>query len=948
MTEPSELPPQPPTPLDWAQVRALFDRLDEAPAAEREPALLASGAAPAVIAEVRSLLAQATEGTRSGGFLADSAASLLTDPSAHTPLANPSRRDQRLGPWQLGEVLGSGGMGEVYRARRVDGAYDGEAAVKILKRGMDSASVLARFAQEQRALARLNHPHIARLFDAGLTTDGLPYFVMELVEGRAIDQAVSGRSLDQRLALFLQLTDAVSHAHRQLLVHRDLKPSNVLVDGQGQVKLLDFGIAKAIDPVDGVGLDATAAGHRPYTPNYASPEQVRGEPVGTGTDIYSLGVLLYLMITGARPYGREATTPAAAARSVLEEQPTRPSALSPGLVADPQWLATRKRLEGDLDNILLKALEKPAERRYASVDALAADVRAHLSGFPVSARPASAWYLAGKFVRRHRATSLASVVALLAIVVGSGLALWQAHLAQAQQALAERRFNDVRQFARTMLFDVDQALRDGPTAGREKLVSTALAYLDRLSAERLTDADLLRDVAEGYERIGEIQGGAMHANLGRPDDAKKSLLQAMAIRQQLALAAPDDEKNLRGLFSAHERLGDNERAKGQLSVARDHYTQAVQFIRRLASAQPDDLKLRLRRMEAERYLASVQYWPFNASLGDYAGARPQVEALAGEMDGLLAAHPGRAEVLEAAGGLFNQLSDFQRVAGEYAASLATQRHSHAVAEQLLAIDAQNPRWQRWLYLAEGRLADALIETGEVEPGLAMWRRSIAHREAVASADASSERAQRNVANGYGPLAEQLAALGRHGQAVVWYSKENELLRSMRTRHPQVQALAARLDESDRDLALLWALTGRGREGLELSRALQLRRQTRTGIDATLQAKYATTHARIVLASAASATSAEERAEVANQAVRSAQVMFDAAQAEPFNAFLAREAAMADGWVGSALAEGRDARACRLIQRANQSLTQLRKAGRLPPSHDMQARGAAAMPAGCAG
>ncbi len=214
MTEPSELPPQPPTPLDWAQVRALFDRLDEAPAAEREPALLASGAAPAVIAEVRSLLAQATEGTRSGGFLADSAASLLTDPSAHTPLANPSRRDQRLGPWQLGEVLGSGGMGEVYRARRVDGAYDGEAAVKILKRGMDSASVLARFAQEQRALARLNHPHIARLFDAGLTTDGLPYFVMELVEGRAIDQAVSGRSLDQRLALFLQLTDAVSHAHR--------------------------------------------------------------------------------------------------------------------------------------------------------------------------------------------------------------------------------------------------------------------------------------------------------------------------------------------------------------------------------------------------------------------------------------------------------------------------------------------------------------------------------------------------------------------------------------------------------------------------------------------------------------------------------------------------------------------------------------------------------------
>ena len=942
-------PPTPdqaaPKPLDWAQVRQLFDLLAEAPAADREALLQASTAGPEVVAEVLSLLAQASEDTRTGSFLADSAAALLTDPSIHPQPDSLSRSGQRLGPWQLGDELGVGGMGEVYRARRVDGAYDGETAVKILKRGLDSTSVLARFAQEQRALARLNHPHIARLFDAGLTPDGLPYFVMELVDGQAIDRAVVGRSLEERLALFLQLTDAVSHAHRHLLVHRDLKPSNVLVDGQGQVKLLDFGIAKAIDPVEAQGLDATAAGHRPYTPNYASPEQVRGEPVGTGTDIYSLGVLLYLMITGARPYGREATTPAAAARSVLEEQPTRPSALSPGLVADPQWMATRKRLEGDLDNILLKALEKPAERRYASVDALAADVRAHLAGFPVSARPASAWYLTAKFVRRHRATSLASALALLAIVVGAGLAIWQAHVAQTQQTLAERRFNDVRQFARTMLFDVDQALRDGPTAGREKLVSTALAYLDRLSAERLTDADLLRDVAEGYERIGEIQGGAMHANLGRPDDARKSLVQAMAIRQQLALAAPGDEKNLRGLFSAHERLGDNERANGQLVAAREHYAQAVQFIRRLALAHPDDLKLHLRRIEAERYLASVQYWPFNVSLGDYAGARPQIEALAREMDALLAQHPGGVEVLEAAGGLLNQLSDFQRVAGEYAASLLTQRRSHALAEQLAATDAKNPRWQRWLYLAEGRLADALIETGEVGPGLAMWHRSIAHREAVASSDPSSERAQRNVANGYGPLAEQLAALGRYAEASAWYVKENELLRSLRARHPQVQALIARLDESDRDLALQWSLTGRSRQGLELSRALQVRRQALTDVDATLQAKYAITHARIVMATAHDATSLEERAAVATQAVQSAQVLFEAAKAEPFNAFVARESAMADWWVGTALAASGDPRACSLMQRATRGLVDLRKAGRLPPSHDLR-RANTALPAGC--
>jgi serine/threonine protein kinase len=272
---------------------------------------------------------------------------------------------------------------------------------------MDSPVCWRAFALEQRALARLNHPHIAHLLDAGRTADGLPYIVMEAVAGRPIDLACAGLPVAQRLALFLQLADAVAHAHRALLVHRDLKPSNVLVTGEGQVKLLDFGIAKALDPLEGSDGHTTVAGERPYTPHYASPEQVRGEPVGTATDIYSLGVLLYLMLTGQRPYGRGATSAAEAARCVLEEQPVRPSALTaesdqPGLAADPQWLATRRTLEGDLDNVLLKALDKRPEGRYASVDAFAADLRAYLAGYPVSARPAGWAYRARKFVGRHR------------------------------------------------------------------------------------------------------------------------------------------------------------------------------------------------------------------------------------------------------------------------------------------------------------------------------------------------------------------------------------------------------------------------------------------------------------------------------------------------------------------------------------------------------------------
>jgi tetratricopeptide (TPR) repeat protein len=399
----------------WAAVRALFDALVDLPPAERAARLADAALDAAVVAEVRSLLVHHEAGT---GALQPA------------PIAAPTdRRGERLGPWALVEVLGSGGMGQVWLAERADGAFRGEAAIKLLKPGMDSTAVLARFAQEQQALARLAHPHIARLLDAGRSAEGLPYFVMERIDGRPIDRACEGLPLPARLALFLQLADAVAHAHRHLLVHRDLKPSNVLVDRDGQVKLLDFGIAKALDPLEG-GTDAslTQAGERPFTQHYASPEQVRGEPVSTATDIYSLGVLLYVLLTGRRPYGRDATTPAAAARSVLEQEPSRPSSLRN---PEPGWERTRRQLQGDLDNVLLKALAKPAAERYASVDAFAADVRAWLEGRPVSAHAATPWYLTAKFLRRHRAAALAAALGGLGLATGLAATLLQGRVALA-------------------------------------------------------------------------------------------------------------------------------------------------------------------------------------------------------------------------------------------------------------------------------------------------------------------------------------------------------------------------------------------------------------------------------------------------------------------------------------------------------------------------------------
>jgi len=429
----------------WAAIKALFEQTVDLPPAAREPLIAAAALAPEAVAELRSLLAHHVEATGGAAFMAEDAAQALAEaPALATPAA--AAVGQRLGAWEIVRQIGAGGMGEVFEARRADGSYEGRAAVKLLKRGMDSAAVLKRFALERQALARLSHPHIARLLDAGASEDGLPYFVLEYVQGQPIDEAVKPLSLDQRLRLFLQLAQAVAHAHRNLLVHRDLKPGNVLVDSEGQVKLLDFGIAKALDPMEGsersersegsagfagqVG-HTTVGGQRPFTPNYASPEQVRGEPITTATDIYSLGVLLYQMLTGTRPTGRNATTAAEAARSVLEDEPTRPSRLSPTEAVDPQWLQTRKKLEGDLDNILLKALEKASERRYASVDALAADIQNVLTGLPVSARPASPGYVLGKFIRRHRWAVLAATLGGVGLASGLAAALLQERVAAA-------------------------------------------------------------------------------------------------------------------------------------------------------------------------------------------------------------------------------------------------------------------------------------------------------------------------------------------------------------------------------------------------------------------------------------------------------------------------------------------------------------------------------------
>ncbi len=758
------MPPITSAPADWDKVRALFDAAQALDDAAREALLVQAARAAdqaAVVAEVRSLLAHAA--ATGDDFLARPAADAA-------PPREPGRIGQRCGAWRITGRIGGGGMGEVWRAERADGTFVGEAAVKLLRRGMDSDAVLARFALEQQALARLNHPHIAHLLDAGRSDDGLPYFVMELVDGRPIDQACAGLPLERRLALFLQLADAVAHAHRNLLLHRDLKPGNVLVSADGQVKLLDFGIAKAIDPADGIDgteADLTHAGARPFTPQFASPEQVRGESVGTATDIYSLGVLLYVMLTGTRPYGRDARTPMQAARSVLDEEPTRPSALSPGLATDPQWLATRRRLQGDLDTILLKALDKRIEARYSSVEAMAADVRAHLAGRPVSARPPRAGYLAAKFVRRNRWAVSAGALALLALVGGLGSTLWQMQRAEQARLAAEQRFADVRRLANRLVFQYHDQIASlpGSTKVRAELLDDAQAYLDDLLAHVGDDAALARELAETYFRLAVLQGESFSPSLERLDAAQANLDKAIALLPRYLEAPAVDPvalMNAADLWMAQSSLA-TRRAK--LPLARQALERARLLAERARQRLPDDARvLSLLGTLEGRLGLLIGGTAASASLGRTDEAVPHLQAAITHLQALAQRQPGNVEWTHQLAWAHYIGALAANLRGEDAQAVALAERALQLRDQAARAAPDNAHLRHQTAIARLVLAVSLAHAGEHARAMPLMDEAQAIVRASVAADPSNQAAARDLRVSDFSRGRLLVLAGRHTQA----------------------------------------------------------------------------------------------------------------------------------------------------------------------------------------
>ena len=496
------------------QVLVLFRELADLPPAERENIFARRKVQPELRAEVESLLAfDCSDDHAVTDCIGQQAAAAVRVESASAVAF--------CGPYRLIRPLGSGGMGAVYLAERNDGEIQQQVAIKMLRVDAHRPQWQERFLRERQLLAYLNHPSIARLLDAGRTVQGQPYLAMEYVDGAPIDAAAAGMSLRAQLTLFIRVCEGVADAHRRLIIHRDLKPSNILVDSSGQPKLLDFGIAKLLDETQ----DQTQTIERLLTPSYASPEQIRGGVQTTAADVYSLGAVLYKMLTGRSPHQSE-TGELQAIEIVAGTRPiTAPRRLKPTLPAD-------------IECILQKALRIEPEDRYASAEAFANDIRAFLDSKPVAARSANAWYPVRKFLRRH----WLPVAAVAAVIASLSVGLY---VANRERTIAQRRFQDVRQIA-NRLVDIDATISrlPGSTKARQMIVDTSLEYLRRLRADVQRDPDLALEIANAYRSVAEVEGVTNGPNLGQVDNAARDLAAANGIIQPVLRSQPGNRMAL--------------------------------------------------------------------------------------------------------------------------------------------------------------------------------------------------------------------------------------------------------------------------------------------------------------------------------------------------------------------------------------------------------------------
>lgn len=690
-------------------------------------------------------------------------------------------REPDIGQYKIIRRIGQGGMGAVYLAARADDQYQKQVAIKLVRTGMNSGFVLRRFLSERQILASLDHPNIARLLDGGTTPDGRPYFVMEYIEGEAITEYCDKNRLStiERLKLFQKVCAAVHYAHQNLVIHRDIKPSNILVTSDGTPKLLDFGIAKLLNPETAdqpAETTATAAGM--MTPVYASPEQVRGQSVTTASDVYSLGVLLYQLLTGHRPYRITSLVAHEIINAILEQQPEKPSTainrtetlpgtnntggtrLTPEMVSstrDGQIDKLRRRLSGDIDNIVLKAMRKEPERRYASVDQFSNDISRHLEGLPVIARKDTLLYRSAKFIKRNKAAMFAAVLILITLIGGIVAT-------NVERARAERRFNDVRRLANSFMFEVHDAIESlqGSTPARELLVTRALEYLDSLAQEATGDISLQRELATAYQKVGDVQGNPFDNNIGDSLGALESYRKSIAIREKVVAQSSSTVEDRRALASVYASAADVLWGRGETEGALDYYRKSQAIREALMSENADDA-------ETARNL-----WKGYLRIG-YAQAQ----------------------------------------AGDLAAGVESFSKARAIIEKLVAADPTNAKARRDMAVNYSSIGEALVETGDVRGGIEQFQKALTIDQELSNSAPLDADIKLNVAVDYGNIGDALAREeGSLAAAIEAYRTGLPIMASLAAADPKNEKLQRNVAVYHMRIAGLLAGLGKNKEALE--------------------------------------------------------------------------------------------------------------------------------------
>ncbi len=749
---PSEAPRPEWTPEGWRHARELLATLIELPQAERESFLDSSCGEDLHLRHQLEDLLRAHEATEVEHLetFSGKIGSSLASAGFIQPLIG-----RRIGAYRVEAEIGRGGMGSVYRAVRADDAYQKRVAIKLVDRALSRRSA-ELFRHERQILADLEHPNIARLLDGGTHEDGSPYLVMEFVEGEPITRYCDTQrlSIEERLALFQKICSAVHFAHQNLVIHRDIKPANILVTREGEPKLLDFGIAKI------VGSDADTQTLGAMTPAYASPEQLRGEAVTTATDVYSLGLVLYELLTGCYAYERF-TSPARRQQAILQDDLERPSQVVKRASSDQTQFSIgalrqltieklAQRLGGDLESIMAKATAKKPEDRYSSVAQFSEDIARHLRGEAVIAHQNTVIYRCAKFVRRHKVA--VATASLIFILCSAGLALVVRadRKAEAERAMAERRFNDLRSLANSLMFEIHDSIRDlpGATPARKLVVSKALLYLDALSKDASTDISLQRELATAYQRIGDVQGGSADANLGDTQGAIESYRKSLQIRESIAQRRPQDPRAKEDLADIYDRVGSMAANERDYPQALASYRKALELLLQLPNAKTDPRILN--QIAGDYYYLGMAL----SDSGDSAGA---VETELRSISIRESLQPKDARARQSTqlrlAGSYGSVAQTLRDRRDLDGALLYQRKAVSTISALAASEPQNQTYLRYVGQGNMYLGRILNDMGDRRGALAAYHKGAEALETIRRADPLNDSVLQDLAYFYAQLGE---------------------------------------------------------------------------------------------------------------------------------------------------------------------------------------------------